>query len=153
KIVFAGQPNRSVLLYRMMKVGRGRMPHIGSSEVDEHGVELMRKWIKGLSADEMSSGLAKACAEEDEAMRMAMSGDEGAIGKLLGTTSGAMALMEGCRDGTLTGGVREKVIAMAAAQPTETARDLFEPMIPVEQRVKRLGGLINPAELLAVKGD
>jgi len=107
-----------------------------------------------MSPDEMDAALIRACAEDDQAIAAATKdGDQRALSRLLSTTSGAMALVHECRDGTLPGNVREKVIAMAAAQPAETVRDLFEPMIPTEQRVKRLGGSINSAELLAVKGD
>src|SRR5581483_1830371 len=38
RIVAAGDPYRSVLYYRMAKLGRGRMPHIGSEIVDEQGL-------------------------------------------------------------------------------------------------------------------
>ena len=34
RILAPGDPARSVLLYRMEKLGRGRMPHIGSEQVD-----------------------------------------------------------------------------------------------------------------------
>jgi len=47
-VVAAGEPYRSVLLYRMSKLGPGRMPYAGSSRVDEKGIELIRDWIAGL---------------------------------------------------------------------------------------------------------
>src|SRR5262249_47116071 len=41
QILAPGDPYRSVLYYRMAKLGPGRMPHIGSEVVDERGVKLI----------------------------------------------------------------------------------------------------------------
>jgi hypothetical protein len=48
RILVPGEPERSMVLYRMQKLGLGRMPHVASSVVDEEGVKLVRDWIKGL---------------------------------------------------------------------------------------------------------
>jgi putative heme-binding domain-containing protein len=48
EILAPGDPYRSVLYYRMAKIGRGRMPHIGSEIVDDCGVGLMHEWIRRL---------------------------------------------------------------------------------------------------------
>ena len=45
RIVAHGDPYRSVLFYRMAKLGPGRMPRIGSDLLDEDGLRLMRDWI------------------------------------------------------------------------------------------------------------
>src|SRR5207244_3979004 len=44
RILAPGDPYRSVLFYRLSKLGRGRMPHIGSEIVDEQGTHLIRDW-------------------------------------------------------------------------------------------------------------
>jgi uncharacterized repeat protein (TIGR03806 family) len=49
RIVVPGEPERSLVLYRMGKLGLGRMPHIASNVVDEQGVALIREWIKEMS--------------------------------------------------------------------------------------------------------
>jgi uncharacterized repeat protein (TIGR03806 family) len=46
KILVPGDPERSLLLYRMERLGLGRMPHIASNVVDKEGTELIRAWIK-----------------------------------------------------------------------------------------------------------
>src|SRR5262249_38735629 len=38
RLVAPGDPTHSVLLYRMAKFGRGRMPHLGSELPDFHGM-------------------------------------------------------------------------------------------------------------------
>lgn len=48
QILAPGDPYRSVLYYRMSKVGRGRMPHIGSEVVDDQGLKLIHDWIRQL---------------------------------------------------------------------------------------------------------
>jgi uncharacterized repeat protein (TIGR03806 family) len=48
RLVVPGHPERSVLLHRVETLGDGRMPNIGSNQVDEDGVRLLRAWIKAL---------------------------------------------------------------------------------------------------------
>jgi uncharacterized repeat protein (TIGR03806 family) len=45
RVVKPGAPEHSVLLTTMQRIGSGRMPPLGSSVVDEAGVELLRRWI------------------------------------------------------------------------------------------------------------
>jgi uncharacterized repeat protein (TIGR03806 family) len=48
KLIAPGDPDRSIIAFRMAKTGLGRMPHIGSNVVDEPAVGFVREWIKGL---------------------------------------------------------------------------------------------------------
>lgn len=48
RILVPGEPDRSLVLYRMQKLGLGRMPHIASNVVDEEGAKLIRAWIESL---------------------------------------------------------------------------------------------------------
>ncbi len=48
EILAPGDPYRSILYYRMSKLGAGRMPHIGSEIPDERAVELIHDWIRQL---------------------------------------------------------------------------------------------------------
>ena len=51
RLLAPGDPERSLILYRMTKLGLGRMPHIASNLVDREAVELVREWISSLPAD------------------------------------------------------------------------------------------------------
>jgi len=51
RILAPGDPDRSVILHRMAKLGPGRMPHVGSGVVDTDAVKLIRDWIANLPAD------------------------------------------------------------------------------------------------------
>jgi uncharacterized repeat protein (TIGR03806 family) len=48
RLLVPGEPDRSLVLYRMNKLGLGRMPHIASNVVDSEAVELIRDWIREL---------------------------------------------------------------------------------------------------------
>jgi putative heme-binding domain-containing protein len=56
-ILSPGDPYRSVLYYRMSKLGAGRMPHIGSEIVDDRGVRLIHDWIRQLPVRKEERGL------------------------------------------------------------------------------------------------
>jgi hypothetical protein len=52
KDLVPGNPDRSMILYRMTKLGLGRMPHVASSVVDETAVKMLRDWISQLPVDQ-----------------------------------------------------------------------------------------------------
>ena len=47
-LVAPGEPDRSVLLHRLTRRGKGQMPPLVSTRVDERAVSLMRDWIASL---------------------------------------------------------------------------------------------------------
>jgi uncharacterized repeat protein (TIGR03806 family) len=67
QIVAPGDPYRSVLFYRMCKLGRGRMPHIGSEMVDEKGLRLMRDWIRNLPPHQAENTLLEKLCDQNGA--------------------------------------------------------------------------------------
>lgn len=50
-IIAPGDPDRSVLYFRMAKSGAGHMPHLGSMMTDHKGLALVHDWIRQLPAD------------------------------------------------------------------------------------------------------
>lgn len=48
RVLVPGAPDRSMIAFRMNRLGLGRMPHIASNIVDEDAVKLIREWIKQL---------------------------------------------------------------------------------------------------------
>jgi putative heme-binding domain-containing protein len=71
QIVAAGNPYRSALFYRMSKLGRGRMPHLGSEIVDERGLGLLRAWIEQIPGSMEESALVDKLRELDEPTALA----------------------------------------------------------------------------------
>jgi putative heme-binding domain-containing protein len=49
--------------------------------------------------------------------------------------------------------VRQQIVTTATASSDPQVRDLFERFIPDDQRVKRLGTIIKPEQILSLKGD
>jgi uncharacterized repeat protein (TIGR03806 family) len=57
RLIAPGDPERSMILYRMKKLGLGRMPHIASSIVDETAVTLIHDWIKEMPGGKSDKGI------------------------------------------------------------------------------------------------
>jgi uncharacterized repeat protein (TIGR03806 family) len=70
-ILSIGDPYRSVLYYRMSKIGRGRMPHIGSTQIDERGVRLIHDWIRQLPSRPEEAARIANLKELDEPSALA----------------------------------------------------------------------------------
>jgi hypothetical protein len=52
KVIASGQPDKSILLYRMERRGHGQMPPLATNRVDTRAAELVRKWIEQLQPPE-----------------------------------------------------------------------------------------------------
>jgi putative heme-binding domain-containing protein len=152
-----GDPYRSVLFYRMAKLGRGRMPHIGSDIVDERGLRLLEDWISKLPVpdktkippsphrkDELAL-LDKVCTTD--------AGRPEAVDKLLASTTGALLLARAVAEGKVPEAARQPVVTAGVARPEPQVHDLFERFLPDDQRVQRLGSVVNVEDLLKRKGD
>ena len=164
RIIAQGDPARSVMLYRMAKLGRGRMPHIGSYEVDRNALQLMAQWVRQLKAGPLPSdpeviAAAEARAKDETALKLLRSGQpltpqaSQAIDGLLSTTSGALALVLELDAGTLPKFVRDEVVKRGPDAAQEAVRDLFERFLPPERVAGRLGPAIRPEKILGLNGD
>ncbi|HEV3262706.1 MAG TPA: PQQ-dependent sugar dehydrogenase [Gemmataceae bacterium] len=202
QLLAPGDPYRSVLFYRMSKLGRGRMPHIGSEIVDERGLRLIHDWIRQLPIRKDERALIEKLRALDESAIVAQERDEvaeqrknaaeaiaradgrdtvipedrqkaeaelkaqaaarrqvraaeraGAIDRLLSSTSSALMLADAMGAGRIPDAVGRQVLAAATVRAEPQVRDLFERFIPDDQRVKRLGTLIKPEQILSLKGN
>ncbi len=143
RIIRPGDPDGSVLLYRMAKLGGGRMPRLGSNEVDEKAVMLISRWIEQMPVGK----------EERAAIESLRSNPKDAIERLTATTRGAMALLRAIDRGELPEPARREAIAIAARHPKGEIRDLFERFLPESERIVRLGDSIDPKTILSLTGD
>jgi len=148
RLVCPGDPNRSVIVYRMSKLGRGRMPHIGSDVVDVAGVGLIRQWIEGIgrknepSPDELALIHATAPEKTNEIIQ-----------RLLASTSGSLSLLNDVEQHKLAPPVEALARAQGIATAQETSRDLFRSFDPTADSVERVGTNPDMTQLLARKGD
>jgi putative heme-binding domain-containing protein len=163
QVIAPGDPLRSVLYYRVSTLGGGRMPHIGSTEVDREGVDLIHQWIRHMppsfakdtvgseAAARLRSQEADVLARLSEAEKEA---DQAAlVDRLLSSTSGALLLAHSVQERALPPEPSALAIHKAAQHGDGTVRDLFERFLPSEQRVKRLGSLVRPEQILDLAGD
>jgi len=150
-LVCGGDPGRSVLLFRMAKLGQGRMPHIGSEAVDERGVRLIRQWIASLPATPCDPASTPARAKDQVALDHVKAGQVGDYDALLASSSGALDLLGAL--GTLPEAARREAIRRALERPPCVVRDLFESYEPPSQRRERLGLAIKPETVLSRTGD
>ena len=146
KVVAKGEPTRSVLLYRMLKSGRGHMPQFGSNVLDRDGVRLLQEWIS--SMPDANNG-----HEPIQVERLGSDRVDAVIDRELESTSGAMRLSLACLDAATAETVREAIIQRGTRDPRPHIRGLFESFLPEEKRTKRLGIDIEPAEILSISGS
>ncbi|HEY7119965.1 MAG TPA: PQQ-dependent sugar dehydrogenase [Tepidisphaeraceae bacterium] len=128
RIIAPGDPGRSVLLYRLAKIGSGHMPKIGSERIDPRAVAMIGDWIAS-----MASGTP---AE-----------------KSLSSTRGALALVHQLDRGGMPDATRKQAIARGLASPQIEVRDLFEGFPEAGTQRPRLGPGFDRNKLLATSGD
>ncbi|MFP6613097.1 MAG: c-type cytochrome, partial [Pirellulales bacterium] len=159
QLVMPGEPQRSVLYYRMATLGPGHMPRLGSNVVDGRGLQLIYDWIWQLGAIARRPPPSKARREVAASIRQLQAGvaDAGErksrIDRLLSTTDSALSLMSAVGFGVIRGPARAQAIAAATAGGDPHVRDLFERFVPESQRTKRLGTAIEPAKILSLAAD
>jgi putative heme-binding domain-containing protein len=162
RIIVPGDPYRSVLLYRMSKLGYARMPYIGSQVVDSAGVALIEQWIRSLPTAEGSGGTsAPATAGSAEAQFLRAMADrkspqperrDEALRALLKSTEGSLALVSLLHRGAVSAEDTRAAVALGSQSPSDI-RGLFETFLPEPQRRKTLGANIDPASILNLVGD
>ena len=154
-LIRSGDPSGSVLHYRLAKTGSGRMPRIGSEEIDDVAVSMIREWIREMPATETPTPTVKA---DSSALLTSLSVSSSetrasAVQQLTSTTRGAMELMLWVQQSETPSELRQEVVTLASQSPQPEVRDLFERFIPASKRAKRLGTAVNSAELLAMEAD
>ncbi len=146
RIIVPGDPYRSILMYRMSKLGYARMPYIGSRVVDSRGVTLIDAWLRSLSATQGAhSGPVTQGAPESEALLALANRDNGGqpheaeIRELLNSTGGALALAVRMHAGDLAEADFKLAASLGAASPKSDVRGLLEAFLPESQRRATLG--------------
>jgi putative heme-binding domain-containing protein len=142
RIIAPGEPARSVLFYRMAKLGPGRMPRIGSREIDARGLRLIAEWIAHLPGAPGPVATPTDPPEDPEAIR-----------RMTASTREALELVRLIDRGAVPTTTRRAIVAQTRNDPRPEIRDLFERFVPETERVARLGDTIEPAAILALKGD
>ena len=154
RLIRAGDPYRSLLYYRISKLGRGRMPHVGSHNVDPRGIRLIEGWISQLESPPEQESIAARQRHEQKLMQSVFrDSDESAIVELLQTTSGALRLASALGDDYVDQAIARRILQQASEIRAPESRDLFERFLPEEQRSQRLGTSVRPQMVLALSGN
>ena len=161
QIVAAGDPYASVLYYRLSKLGRGRMPHLGGQVTDQQALNLIHDWIKQVPPPDKETKKAPDTSQQEEQAAMALrtilampeSERDQAIDQQLASSRTAFQLARAVGTDAVASPQRRHLIRRAARHPDPTIRDLFERFLPENERTKRLGDAIVPAEILSLEGN
>ncbi len=150
-IIAAGDPDHSALLYRTMTTGSGRMPILGSREVDRGGIKLLREWVQSLPGKQPDTNTRMI---DDLVMKCALGLGESAVKveETAANTSGALALAARLSSGSEPPSIRLTVARAASHSPNASVPPLFERFLPVSDRRKVLGAKPDRAAILALDG-
>jgi putative heme-binding domain-containing protein len=161
KVIAAGDPYRSLLLYRMSKLGYARMPYVGSQVVDSAGVTLIEEWIRSLPLDASSPASMPLKSDSTEAKALTdavaqwTSPEQSthAIKTLLASTEGALSLAARVHRASVPLQARQVAAMQGAATSISDVRGLFETFLPESQRRATLGANIDPQAILGRSGS
>jgi putative heme-binding domain-containing protein len=144
RIIKPGDPCSSTLLFRMAKFGRDRMPHIGSERPDESGLELIEKWIAGMS---------KTAPPHPNPSPPGGRGARGE-GEILANPKSALSAARMLGRGEIGKDERKQLLAEAAKLPAGPVRDLFEGYLPSDPKgARKLGSNPRPRAILSLRGN
>ncbi len=125
RVIAAGRPYSSALLWRIATEGAGHMPAIGSRMVDERGMKLVRDWVGSLSN----------------------------IGNDPGTNETSLALELAMQEPIAVNFGKGMRLQALSSSTNAFVRDLGSRFLPPEQRRRTLGLDFAPNEVLLLKGD
>jgi putative heme-binding domain-containing protein len=153
RIIAPGEPERSILLYRMAKLGYARMPYIGSQVVDSAGVRIVDAWIRSLGVESTTIGnpyasIVRGIADADE------DATERAVKRLIETTPGALTLVAEMHRGQLLDAQQLPIaVKLGTGSSSRDIRGLFETFLPESERRATLGAKFDEQVVLNAKGD
>ncbi|MEQ1825494.1 MAG: PQQ-dependent sugar dehydrogenase [Pirellula sp.] len=160
EVIAPGDPFRSILFYRMAKLGGGRMPHLGSNEIDVAGLGLIEEWISRMQpadTDEAKRAAIQRKRESEALKQWIQSSDpndqKSLVDSLLSTSTGAIQLCRAIDKREIPVNKVSMVVQRATQHANVSTRELFERFLPAENRVKRLGDHIHPDQILSLPGD
>jgi putative heme-binding domain-containing protein len=157
-VITPGDPFRSVLFYRIAKLGSGRMPKIGSTEVDLDGLALIQDWLSQLPQEDAVNSPSSLDVDNATHLKRLQQFDSVAeqsasLNQLLSSTTGALLLLRSVDRGELSATALATTIQLAAHHSDPSVRDLFERFLSADERVKRLGNVVKPEQIQSLTGD
>jgi putative heme-binding domain-containing protein len=147
-----------MIYYRLAKLGPGRMPFVGSQRLDIEALDLIRAWIEQLpeppAATAVPPELADKWKSQSESLERVEQGEMDAqIELLLADTHGGFALWQLIYDARVPESIEADIIGAGINSPNPAVRDLFEWLVPADERTQRLGTQFDPTDVLVLSGD
>ncbi|MFN9082797.1 MAG: PQQ-dependent sugar dehydrogenase [Planctomyces sp.] len=151
-LLVRGSPHQSVLLYRVGSSSVGRMPHIGSREVDFAGADLLTRWIRSAAGETPAADQSPHDAAQPELPDLAAITTEQAL-----AVAATLWRSHPAADGTTSNvAAPEQMMTLAltlARSANAVVSSLFEGFLPSDQRVRRLGPGAVYADVARLNGD
>jgi putative heme-binding domain-containing protein len=148
RIIASGDPYRSTLFYRISTEGAGHMPLLGSRLVDSAGSQLVRDWIRALPGNKPSAA-GPISAERATPVSTTE------LTALLSTMNGSLALLDTVTTSTSNwpAATLATIGQLSQAHTNAMVRDLFQRLLPPDQRRVTLGLEFPPATVLSLAGN
>ena len=172
KLISPGDPLRSVLLFRMASSSTGRMPHVGSREVDFTAVTLISDWINGMAksdssrkaaaADDMkkaataileSFAAANSSSDTDSANREDRMHRAMALAVDLARSNAILKERENTSSDPTERTLPAEILLKIASVPDSLISSLFEAFVPARERQRRLGPGATYSEIADISGN
>jgi putative heme-binding domain-containing protein len=153
KVVSAGQPFSSVLLFRNSAMGRSRMPYIGSYVVDEQGITLLREWVYSLDPKSGTSNANDLLTRLREEITRPDANLEKIAANNSARSSSALALAHALTHPSISVATKERIAETAVKSSNPLVHELFDRFLLPEARTVVSQAIAPKQEVLALKGD
>ena len=162
RLVVPGDPYASILLYRLSKLGPGRMPKLGSGITDEKGLDLIHNWIVQLGETRGDEAQTRTRVHRDQTSVLTAFNSLNELSEedrtrrltqIVSRPRKAFILSRIVSRAETLGVDRQIAIDTAMAHPDVNVRDLFERFVPEHQRSIRLGSVIDTSRIMALHGN
>jgi hypothetical protein len=158
RLVAPGKPWQSAVLARMARTGAGRMPALGSHEVDQHGFEVLWNWMASLKPESDGKALEEA-AKMDRQIEEFQSrndpwSDPEAFRSLVGArVPMALRVLHWAHQRPAELLDAEEAVQGVVDRSTPDIAALYERFLSPEKRRKVIGLTPDEAHLLSLSGD
>ena len=166
KLISTAKPSQSSLLYRMASCSVGRMPHIGSREVDLAAVAMVNDWLATLTTGQAAStgpqkiNLADLAGRAEQVAALLEHADQkdssaARSHRLESALELAVDLAKVLHAGRMSDEPLENPVWVKPLAKTKDplVSSLFEAYLPARERVRRLGPTATYSDVADIAGD
>jgi putative heme-binding domain-containing protein len=151
-----GDPLNSLLLYRFAKLGSSHMPYLGSSLVDETGLNLLARWIQEMPGSNLVSHHPHLLSAARTVLPQLGSADTNShrqFAGLIQSPQGALALRLAIAERSSPTALDQGILNLAQNAESPLMRDLLAPLLPAHARRQVIGNEPDVEALVALPGS